>query len=546
MPRPARLSINRLQVLGGFTIFIATFISYWPALRGDFIWDDDRHVSQNPTLRDLNGLRRIWFRWGATPQYYPMTHTSFWVERRVWGLDPTGYHVTNVALHAVNALLLWVLLRRLEVPGAWLAAAVFALHPVNVESVAWISERKNVLAMCFALISALAFFRGSRASLVASVVLFVCAMLSKTIVATLPAVLLVIFWWQRRNIRGPDAIALAIMFVVGVGMGLMTALMEQIHVGARGDDWDLSLPDRALIAGKSIWFYAWKLVWPLKLTFSYPRWHIDPRDLEQWAFPAALIVGILGLVLNRKRMGGGTAAAALIFVGTLFPALGFFNTYPMRYSFVADHFQYISAPAMVALLVAGATRLRLVPIVAALCVVLGVLTWRQAHIYQGPEQLWRHTIEQNPSSWMAHYNLGVTLANRAATDDASKPALHEALRLFDDVERLRPDHDKVRMARGDALLKLGREAEAIDIYGREIEKLLSRPGPQPSAVPYLERYTALVPDDAAVQVALGFVLGELGRFDEARARFERALAIDPDAPRAHEGIELVRRATGKP
>ncbi|WP_428938570.1 tetratricopeptide repeat protein [Fontivita pretiosa] len=542
------MSSRTLRLAGAFTIFIATFTCYWPAMRGQFIWDDDRHVSENPTLRNLRGLWRIWFRWGATPQYYPMTHTSFWIEYRFWGLNPTGYHVTNVTLHSINALLLWRLLRRLEVRGAFLAAAVFALHPVNVESVAWISERKNVLAMCFALLATLAYVRPSpcRSSYAIALVLFICALLSKTITATLPAVLLVLIWWKHGRIHRRDVVALLPFFVAGIGMGLMTAAMERFYVGATGEDWQLSLLDRVLIAGRAIWFYLSKLVFPVRLMFSYPRWQIDPLAWWQWAYAVGVVVVLALVVLNRRRVGRGPTAAVLIFVGTLFPALGFFNTYPMRYSFVADHFQYLSAPAMIALIVAGAARLRLSALIPLLCIVLGTLTWRQAGIYRDAETLWRDTIARNPSSWMARYNLGVLLSNRAGTDEASRHDLEEALKLFDEVERLRPHHDKVRMARGDALVKLGRISEAIEIYGREIERLLARPGPQPDAVPYLERYTALLPNDADAHVALGFVYGELGRFEQARARFQRALEIDPNSQRAREGLELVRRATGRP
>ncbi|HWP40555.1 MAG TPA: tetratricopeptide repeat protein, partial [Tepidisphaeraceae bacterium] len=509
MEHPARRSSRTLLVAGALMIVIATFTCYWPAMRGQFIWDDDRHVSENPTLRDLRGLRRLWFRWGATPQYYPMTHTSFWIEYRLWGLNPTGYHLTNVALHSINAVLLWRLLRRLETRGAFLAAAVFALHPVNVESVAWISDRKNVLAMCFGLLAMrafLAFVRlgddggaagqqdqaagnrtaipwGKRGCYLASFVLFSCALLSKTITATLPAVLLVLIWWKQGRIRRRDMVALMPFFVVGVGMGLMTAAMERFYVGAAGEDWQLSLPDRVLIAGRAIWFYLGKFVFPARLVFSYERWQIDPRVWWQWTFPVGVVAVLATLVLLRRRVGRGPAAAALIFVGTLFPALGFFNTYPMRYSFVADHFQYLSAPAMIAVLTDGLVRLRLSITIPLLCIVLGRLTWGQAGIYRDAETIWRDTIAKNPSSWMARYNLGVLLSNRAAADEAHRPALEEALALFDEVERLRPQHDKVRMARGDALVKLGRVGEALDIYGREIERLLALPGPQPAAVP---------------------------------------------------------------
>ncbi|HMB94405.1 MAG TPA: hypothetical protein VKK61_00025, partial [Tepidisphaeraceae bacterium] len=412
-------------------------------------------------MKDAHGLERIWFRWGATPQYYPLTHTSFWIEYRFWQLDPLGYHITNVAIHAANALLLWLLLRRLQIPGAWLAAAIFAVHPVNVESVAWISERKNCLAMLFTLLSMIAYFEESKKAYAASLILFICAMLSKTVVAPVPAVLLVIIWWKRGRISRRDLLRLSPFFVVGIGMGVMTALMERNYVGAHGPDWNFSFADRILIAGRAIWFYAGELIWPVKLTFNYPRWPIDSHVWWQWGFPIAIVIALIVLALSRKRQ---TLVAALIFCGTLFPALGFFNTYPMRYSFVADHFQYISAPALIALAAVWLRKSRAMS--AVLLCVLATLTWRQAHIYAGPETIWRDTIAKNPQSWLAKYNLGVQLSNNAA----NQQQLLEALDLFDQVQAIRPQHEKLQTSRGDALAKLGRLDEALIIFQNELQK----------------------------------------------------------------------------
>jgi protein O-mannosyl-transferase len=130
-------------------LVVAVLIAYLPALQGGYIWDDNRYVTENPILPQPDGLAAIWTDPGATIQYYPMVFTTFWLEYRLWGLNPLGYHATNILLHALSALLLWAILRRLAVPGAWLAAALFALHPVHVESVAWVTERKNVLSGLF-------------------------------------------------------------------------------------------------------------------------------------------------------------------------------------------------------------------------------------------------------------------------------------------------------------------------------------------------------------------------------------------------------------
>jgi tetratricopeptide (TPR) repeat protein len=594
----AALSNRRLRWIGAFTIFSATVFCYWPALRGDFIWDDDRHVSENPTLRDMKGLSRIWFRWGATPQYYPLTHTSFWIEYRFFELNPTGYHVTNVVLHAVNALLLWRLLWVLEISGAWLAAAIFALHPINVESVAWISERKNVLAMGLALGSILMYLKQTRRAYAASLVLFGAAMLSKTFVATVPAVILLLIWWKRGRVVKRDMMLLSPMFMVAVAMGIMTAIMERRHVGALGADWELSPAQRVLIAGRAVWFYVRTLVYPVELTFSYPRWVIDVGSVRQWILPIAAAVLLLALGILSRRWGRGPAAAGMIFVGTLFPALGFFNVYPMRYSFVADHFAYMSGPALIAVVVAGAgkvLRAGLAPVGAAVLVALAALTWKQAQVYAGAETVWRDTIAKNPSSWMARHNLAVCLSvwaeqDRAAGHEApARRKLEEALNLLAQVELLRPQHDKLHRTRADVLAKLGRFDEALTILRREIDKqptdlslqvrlaqmledsgrveqamqqlielveqhphqwaislelglMLSRHHRAAEARPVLEQYLEQQPDDIAARVALGYVYGELGDFDRAAEQFRTALERDPDCAPAQKGMELLRRA----
>jgi tetratricopeptide (TPR) repeat protein len=536
MPAPAGLSKRGLVILGAFTIFIATFISYWPALRGGFIWDDDRHVSENSTLRSVDGLRRIWFRWGATPQYYPMTHTSFWIEYHLWGLKPTGYHVTNVVLHAINALLLWWLLVVLEVRSAWLVAAIFALHPINVESVAWISERKNVLAMCLGLLSMLMFLRQS--NLTAAVLLFCLAMLSKTFVATVPAVLLLLLWWKRGRIERRDVFSLAPMFVIAIGMSVMTAVMESRHVGARGEDWALSFLDRLLIAGRAICFYVWKLLCPVRLTFSYERWDVEARSWR-WVCPIAVLFVICAAALSRKRLGKGILVGILIFVGALFPALGFINIYPMRYSFVADHFVYLSAPALISLLVVGGMKLLrqwLFPVGAVVLVILAGLTWKQAHVYQGAETIWRDTIHKNPSSWMARFNLAVCLSvwsdnDRVAGDEAAaRGKLDEALSLLDQVQRLRPQHDKLQQTREQVL------AKALDLG-----LMLAGKGQPADAKPLLERYVVHRPDDLEARIALGYVYGELGQFGAAETQFEDVLKKDSSSVRAQQGLDLARK-----
>ncbi|HAH31088.1 MAG TPA: hypothetical protein DCL44_02105, partial [Elusimicrobia bacterium] len=428
-------------------LLIITVLAYLPAIRtGGFIWDDDSYVTGNPLLRSLQGLHHIWARMGVarggTHQYYPLTFSVLWTEYHLFQLQPLGYHLLNVLLHALNAVLVWRILRRLCVPGALMAAAVFALHPVCVESVAWITELKNVLSGLFYLTSLLCYLRfldvagpesqpagpPSSRNVVSntapaevsnrhwpfyslSIFLFLCALASKTVTASLPAVILLIIWWKTGRISWKNLLPTVPMFILGAGSGLLTSHLEKT-LGASGYEWALTPVEHLLLAGRILWFYAGKLIWPGELTFIYPRWEVSQAIWWQYLFPLAAIALIAALWMARKKMGRGPLTATLFFCGTLVPVLGFFNVYPMRFSYVADHFQYLASLGPIVLLVAGAARIRLRPdgsltkpaISAAgmILLTLGWLTWRQSGIYKNADQIWIDTIKKNPSCWMAH------------------------------------------------------------------------------------------------------------------------------------------------
>jgi len=287
-------------------------IAYIPACQGDFIWDDNRYVSENPVLWRQGGLRDIWFHPTATIQYYPLVFTSFWLEYRVWGLFPGGYHGVNIILHGLNAGLLWLLLRRLQIPFPWLAAAIFALHPVHVESVAWITERKNVLSGFFYLIAFLAYLRfsppeepiperGRWGWYAVALFAFAAALFSKTVTCSLPAVLVLVYWWKRSWPTRREIFALLPMFALGLVLAMHTSKMEREWVGAAGEDWNFTPVERCLIAGRALWFYVGKLLWPYPLIFNYERWHIDAQQPWQYLYPLGILVvlGILAWPLTR-------------------------------------------------------------------------------------------------------------------------------------------------------------------------------------------------------------------------------------------------------
>jgi tetratricopeptide (TPR) repeat protein len=567
-------------------LVLLTVAAYFPVLRAGYIWDDDDYITENQTLRDLRGLGRIWFELGAVPQYYPLVHTTFWIEYHLWKLHPLGYHLDNVLLHALASLLLARLLLRLRVPGAWLAGALFALHPIAVESVAWITERKNVLSAVFYFAAALAYLRfaglnesktpGGRRRIVylVSLSLFVAAMLSKTVTCSFPAAMLLVCWWQRGCLRVKDVLPTAPFFVIGVGLGLITVWLEKHHVGAQGADWSLSFLGRCLVAGRVLWFYAAKLVWPVNLTFMYPRWEVSTAVWWQWLFPIAALGVVLALWLARRRFGRGPLVAVLLFAGTLGPALGFVNVYPMRFSYVADHFQYLAGAGLMALAAAGLARVfgRFQAALAALPLALAVLTWRQTHIYHDLETLWRDTLRKNPACWMASNNLG-SVFNEQGKRDAALAQFHQALRLKPDFAeamnnvgmvlvaqgqmneatnwfahalQLKPGYPDALGGWGLALLKCGRTDAAVALCRRAIKvdprnktalvnlgTAFATTGNYSEAIEAFESALRLKPDLLDARLNLGNALVASGQTDQAILQYERALKESPDSARTH-------------
>ncbi len=508
------------------TLVAAVLIAYWPALAGGMLWDDSGHVTR-PELQSLAGLGRIWAEFGATQQYYPVLHSAFWIEHRLWGDATLGYHLLNVLLHATAACQFLVLLRRLAVPGAALAAVLFALHPVCVESVAWISEQKNTLSLVFYLAAALAYLRfdagrAPRDYLLAGG-LFVLGLLTKTVTATLPPALLVVFWWRRGRLEWQrDVVPLLPGLALGAGSGLVTAYFERVLIGAQGADFNLGLLERGLLAGRVFWFYLSKLAWPVELIFIYPRWTVDASAPAQWLWLIAA-VALLGSLVWWSRRSRGPLAAALLFAGALFPVLGFFNVYPFVFSYVADHFQYLASLPVFALTAAGIHAiLRRMTVAArfaatgALLAILGGSTWMQCGMYRDPVTLYETTLRRNPDCWMAHNNLAniLTLAGRPA----------EAIPHLEAAIQLNPAMASAYNNLGDSLNRLGRAQEAIAPLAKALQ---------------------LQPAYAVAQGNLGTALLELNRLDEAMVHFQQAILLDPQYANAECNFGLALAQAGK-
>ncbi|EMI27091.1 tetratricopeptide repeat protein [Rhodopirellula europaea] len=545
---PSRSTSTLVTAMLAAALFALTMIAYLPAIQGGFIWDDDDYVTENPTLHTVGGLIAIWTDPSATPQYYPIVHSSFWIENHLWGLNPMGYHLVNVIIHCTSALLLWRVLSRFSVPGAYVAALLFAVHPMHVESVAWITERKNVLSGLFTLLTFLCWLRywdftqpessdestpRNRRWYALALLCFIAALLSKTVASTLPAALIVMIWWKRGTVRLRDFIVLAPFFVIGIGMGLLTVWLEKFQVGASGIDWELSPWQRVLIAGRALWFYAGKLVWPTELIFTYPRWEIDVTSWTQNAFPIAAVAVMVTLFLMRHRLGRGPIAAVCLYAGTLFPALGFFDVYPMRFSFVADHFAYMASVPLIALIVGVvATWLqskeqddeeeyglgRYLPklMVAGAALLLATVAFSQATIYSGLEVLWRDTLEKNPNSFMAHNNLGALL-NRRGDYLEAETHLRRSLEI-------KPNFADSVINLAQARQNLGDLEEALSLYNRATE---------------------LNPGLAEAYNGLGATQGMMGDFEASEATLKRAIEIDPNYANAYGNLATLRSAQGR-
>ncbi len=543
-------------------IWFAVLLAYWPALRGGMLWDDNAHVT-SPALQSLHGLWRIWFELGATQQYYPLLHSAFWLEHRLWGDAVLGYHLANLAEHAVAACLVVLIVRRLALPGAWLAGLIFALHPVCVEAVAWISEQKSTLSAVFYLASALTYLHFDqtrrRSHYLWALGLFVLALLSKTVSATLPAALLVIFWWQRGRIEWRhDVRPLLPWFAISIPMGLFTAWVERTFIGARGAPFALTAAQRVLLPGRVILFYARKLVWPSDLIFSYPHWHVDPRVWWQYLYPLGVLALLIGLWRLPRR---GPLAGFLIFSGTLFPVLGFLNVYPFRFSYVADHFQYL---ASLGILVPIACTLalgshRISPWKAAtftlevlLLAILGGLTWQQSGMYRDAETLERATLARNPDSFVAHMSLG--LASQMAGD------VPEALAHYEAAVRILPDDARAHNDLGYVLAQLpGRMPDAIAEYQtalrirpRYVEAynnlgiaLAQTPGRLPEAIAQFQAAVRIQPNYVHAHMNLANAWSQAGKLPEAIAEYQTALGIQPNDARIRNYLGVALAQTGR-
>ncbi len=595
---------SRVQVwVMALLLVLLTIASYWPALHNGFIWDDDAHLTNNPHLRDLAGLVSLWTTSAA--RICPLVLTSFWVQKALWGLVPWPYHLVNILLHAASGLVLWQVLRALRVRGAWLGAALWVLHPVAVESVAWITELKNTQSALFYLLAIWCFVQWRQGSLggprpgtwkvekfyALALLCGALGMASKSSTVVLPLVLGLCAWWVEGRWNWRTGVRLAPFFAfsaVAAALSLWTQGLE----GALDADYARSGPERLVTAGKVVWFYLGKLAWPHPLVFIYPRWKIEASQAGSYLPLTAAGATVLVLWWKRKGWGRPVFFAWAYFLIALLPVLGLFDHYFLRYSFVGDHFQYLASIGPLALAGAGlavgldllANGNRLVkPVGCGLLLgALGGLTWGRTVVYQDNETLWRDTLAKNPACWMAHDSLGCLLEAKGQSD-AAIAQYHEALRLksndadthnnlaialaatgqmdaaisqYQEAVRLKPHDARMHNNLGIALAATGQTNAAISQYEEAVRLnpndawmrnnfglALARQDRTDEAILQFQEAVRLNPNDAWMHNNFGLALARQGQTNEAILQFQEAVRLNPDDARLHNnfGLALARQ-----
>jgi tetratricopeptide (TPR) repeat protein len=532
-------------------ILLATLAVYAPVLRGGFLWDDDKFLTQNPMIASPDGLYRLWFTTEPT-DYFPLTSTLFWVQWRVWGMDPTGYHVVNVLLHALAAMLVWRVLTRLKAPGAYLGALIFAVHPVMVSSVAWITELKNTLSIVPFLLSVLAYLRFEERPkarwYAVSLAAFMVALLAKPSMVMMPAVLLLLAWHQRGRLAKADWLRSMPFFAMSLVLGLVTMWFQHHNAMVGEDVRPEGLASAIASTGWAAWFYLGKVLLPVDLMMVYPRWTIDGGVLS--FVPLAMLVAAMASLWAWRRhpLARASLTGMGYFILTLGPVLGLVKMSFMVHSLVADHLQYISTIGVIALVAGVVATLwrRLGPSLqkarwvagGAIVLLLAAMSQSRARVFASQETLWGDNIARNPSAWVAWHNLAVLAMNDG------QPA--QAVAMDEKALALREPTASVHYGLGVALNALGHRPEAIAHLRRSLQldpskagthcslgEALAGQGDLDEAAAQCRCAIALAPDYAQAFNSLGLIVQKQGKADEAAELFRRALEIDDNCAAAH-------------
>ncbi len=551
-----------IGLAGGVVIGLAVLLAFWPSLSGGFLWDDDNWIAAVPStpthrlIHDDGGLRGIWLT-NQTQDYWPLSNSMFWLEWRLWGMNPAGYRAVNLVLHAIGSILVWRIGRQLGVPWAWLGAILFAVHPVTVASVAWIAELKNCLSLTL-YAAALLFWlwfdaTGRRVWYAASLVAFLMTLLAKTSTVVLPVMLLAFAWWRRGRIDRQDVVRTIPFFLLALVTGLMTLWRQTSGTGVPGDAAADGLLSRIAASGWVAWFYLSKALLPVRLAMLYPRWTVDPATITAWLPLAALLGAAAGIHRLDPRYRRPLAMGLGCYLVSLGPVLGILPMWFRRYSLVSDHLQYLALPAITLLVAAGLRAVSVIagwrPLATGVASVLVVgcmaLTWQRSSVFTSNVSLMQDSLSKNPDSWTAHTNLGAELGH------LGRP--QEAIEHYQAALRLRPTAFQAHNNLAATLLQLGRPQEAIPHYQEALRinpdvaeihanlgNALAVLGNTSEAAVHFREVLRLMPNSAPVHNNLGYILENEGRLAEAVTHYEEALRLDPANEKTRDNLRRAR------
>ncbi len=530
IPPAQAFSFSWRKMLQALVIAGTVLWIYWPALHGDWLWDDDLDITGNATTQSPTGLWRIWFEPGSQLDYYPIKASVQWVQWHLWEMDTLGYHLTNVALHIVSALLAWRLLSKFGLRLAWLGGLIFAVHPVQVESVAWIAELKNTLSLPPFLLAMGAWIdfeeRGKARDFGLALGLFVVAMLCKPTMVMFPVVMLLYAWWKRGWVGWNEVKSIAPFFGVSLGLGLLTVWLQQHNAVGQTDTALGGVFSRVACAGLSFSFYFSQCFLPLLTMPIYPKWAVDPP--AWWQFlPWPVFGGAVYWLWTKRRTWGRDALLGLgFFLFFLMPFLGLNAISYMDLTWVMDHFLYLPIIGLIGLTVAAAEQgEKRIPavfrpygigVVAAIVAVLAVGSHRYAKKFLNEEALWSYELQRNPGAYLAYTNLGKVLYDRGRVS--------EAIGQFEEALRIDPDYTIARNDLGLALQQTGQLSKAMEEFGLAVRSK---------------------PNNAEAHYNLGVALAMAGRIAEAIEEYRQALRINPEYAMAHNGLGSALRLSGQ-
>ena len=592
---PQALSETGRYFLGAVAILLLALVAYWPLHTAGYIWDDGGWLVHNHFVHHWRGLWNIWFNPHDSIQYYPMVFTAFNIQWHIWGGNAFGYHLLNIIMQAVDAIFLWRILKALNLRSAWIAAAIWAIHLVQVETVGWVVEQKSLLSALFLFPAILAWtgfadLQGNRVAdtpfltgrqwrvYALATLLFILALCSKTDACIVPVVLLFVLVWKRGTIKTRDVLLLVPWMIFGFLAALMTIHIEHGQAGAKGHGFQFTIAQHLIIAGKDLWFYPFKLFWPWPMMAVYPRWHISHVAAWEWIFPITAFAIPLVLLAISNKIGRGAFVAVCVYGLMISPLLGFIAFYTEMYTFVADHYQYLACIGIIVLATEVAAGIfsrlgsvenaaeEMVPptdgqktsvaavtdggigrwlgmaVSALVLLALGTMTWAQSEIYTPPLRVWTHNIKCNPDCWLAMERVGV--------HEYGKGHVSAALVLFQRANELSHGNNLIVNSNlGDVYRHLGQYAKAIPYYRRSLAVAARQPpiishlvncyekvGNWRQAYVDLLHGVKLLPHSADLQTELAVMLAKAGHPKQAVSHFLVAIKYEPADTKALFGL----------